>query len=327
MEGTREGRDEGSDALSAIAIEAIGHWRTQGRPLLGAFIQGSSARCGAVTPGSDLDLCLVVPTVPDPSWYEERPSGACVVELSPLDAAMLADLDAVLASPALPFNLCEGLIVDDPDGLLQTLRARLAPHLRAVRYRRLRARACYDQACAAQGQVRRALEDGNLRQAQSALTLGLWQTLGLDSAIAGRCPTNRRGFVCLWQDARRWGRPELITQAKRALGCAGLTERAVRSLADRAGLIKERYRQGILAMVERGEVEPAAWPLLQAALWRSAGAVPHPDAQRRILTALGYDSLAAVRRRQDAAHDLAGGLWQVAQTLLAGPQAGTGSSP
>jgi hypothetical protein len=305
--------------LSAIANEVVGRWRARGRPLVGALIQGSSARSGTVSPGSDIDLCVVVPTAPNPAWYEECRIGAVGVEVVPLDAAALADLDAVLASPALPFNLCEGVIVDDPAGLLRDLRARLTPQLCAARYRRLRATACYERASVANVTVHHALRDADLACAQFEVTRGLWHTLGLDSAIACRCPTNRRGFVYLWQDAIQWGHPELITLARQALGCADLTEQTVRSLADVAGLIKERYRQSILALVERGEIEPAAWPLLHAALWRSAGDVPNPDAQGRILAALGYDSLAAVRQCQEAAHALATGLWQVAQTLVDTP--------
>jgi hypothetical protein len=84
---------------------------------------------------------------------------------------------------------------------------------------------------------------------------------------------------------------------------------------DPIGSIKDRYRRGILAMVEQGEIKPAAWPLLHAAVWRSAGATLHPGAQARILTALGYASLPVLQQRYEAAYALLAVLWQRAQQL------------
>jgi hypothetical protein len=293
----------------------VDRWQAQERPLLGAFIHGSSARRRALAPGSDLDLCMVVPTAPDPAWFEEYSLDDVVLEIVPLDIAALADPDAVLADPVLPFNLCEGIVIADPAGVLHNLQTHLAPNLVAVQYRRQRAETCHDRALAAFETAQKALRDNEIASVQFALTIGLWHTLGLDSAIAGRCPTNRRGFVYLESDALEWECPELTTLARQALGCAGLTAQDARALADAAGLIKDRYRRGILAMVELGEIEPAAWPLLHAALWRSAGATPHPGAQARILAALGYASLPALRQRYEAASRLLAVLRQRAQLL------------
>lgn len=310
IDGSRSGA-----ILGEIAVAALKWWCAQERPLVGAFVYGSSARRGCVAPSSDIDLCIIVPTVPDPAWFGERLVGSYTVEISPLDAACLTDPETILASPSLPFNLCEAIIIHDSDGLLHTLRARLAPHLCMATYRRARTAICYEQACDADVRVREALDNADLARAQHEVTLGLWHALGIDSAIACRCPTNRRGFVCLWQDAARWKRPDLITFAQQALGCTGLTKQDARLLADAAGQIKGRYRQGILAMVEQGEVEQAVWPLLHAALWRSAGSSPRPDARQHILTALNYDSLSSVRKHQEAVHELTASLWEVAQSL------------
>jgi hypothetical protein len=102
-----------------------------------------------------------------------------------------------------------------------------------------------------------------------------------------------------------WGRPDLVAVLRRALGSSHVTTDAARQLADVAGLIKERYRTGVMAMLEQGEVEQAAWPLFCAAVWISARAKRQPGARRRILAALGYDSVEGTRDHLEAAAELA----------------------
>ena len=67
--------------LRRLALTVVDRWRAQGRPLIAAFIHGSSARQGSLAVGSDLDVSLVVPTPPDPAWFEECALGNAVVEL------------------------------------------------------------------------------------------------------------------------------------------------------------------------------------------------------------------------------------------------------
>jgi hypothetical protein len=141
--------------------------------------------------------------------------------------------------------------------------------------------------------------------AQSAISIALWHIAALGSALACRAPTTRRAFVLLWQDVINWGRPDLVAVIRRALGSSHLTTDAARQLADVAGLIKERYRTGVMAMLEQGEVEQAAWPLFCAAVWTSARAERQPEARRRILTALGYGSVEGIRDHLEAAAELA----------------------
>jgi hypothetical protein len=88
-----------------------------------------------------------------------------------------------------------------------------------------------------------------------------------------------------------------------------------RHLADVAGLIKERYRTGVMAMLEQGEVEQAAWPLFCAAVWTSARAKRQSGARRRILTALGYDSVEGTRDHLAAAAKLATAVHELVPAL------------
>jgi predicted nucleotidyltransferase len=57
-----------------VARAVLERWKEQGRPITGALIQGSVAQYGYVTPGSDIDLCIVVQGTPDHAWFEERES-------------------------------------------------------------------------------------------------------------------------------------------------------------------------------------------------------------------------------------------------------------
>jgi hypothetical protein len=136
-----------------VARAVLEKWQAQGRPVSGALIQGSVAQHGHVTPGSDIDLCIVVQGTPDPTWFEERVYPLYTVETYPLAQAVLADTEAILASCSLPFALRDGIIVFDPAGELHALRARIMPDVCAPSYRRARAQV---EASAAQDALNRA---------------------------------------------------------------------------------------------------------------------------------------------------------------------------
>lgn len=207
-------------------------WQQQGRPLQGALIQGSVAQRGMLLPGSDIDLCILTPTEPDPHWFEERCEGSYTVEVYPLTQTALNDINLVLASPALPFNLCEGILVSDPSGILAQLRTRLAPHLCALPFRQKCVTTCFYMAQEAYQHAQEALMAGDLAQTRFQLTVGLWNTIAMVAALMCQCPTNRRGFVLLWQCASLWGRPDVIIRAQQALGSSDLTSQDIQFLAN-----------------------------------------------------------------------------------------------
>jgi hypothetical protein len=227
------------------------------------------------------------------------------VETYPLAQAVLADTEAILASSCLPFALRDGIIGFDPTGDLHALRASITPNVCAAGYRRARAHAEAGAAQEALDRTRSALDSGDIATAQGAICTALWHIAALGSALACRAPTTRRAFVLFWQDVITYGRPDLVAVIRRALGSSHVTTDAARQLADVAGLIKERYWTGVMAMLEQGEVEQAAWPLFCAAVWTSARAKRQPGARRRILTALGYDSVEGTRDHLEAAAELA----------------------
>jgi hypothetical protein len=140
-------------------------------------------------------LCIVVPETPEAPWFEEAEHEGIAVETYPVRMADLDDVATVLASPALPFNLCEGVILADTHGRLRALQMQLAPLLCAPEYVHQRVTAAWDNARRAYQQAREALAHGNLVESQLGLSVGLWNTTCLASALLCRCPTNRRGFV------------------------------------------------------------------------------------------------------------------------------------
>lgn len=72
--------------------------------------------------------------------------GPYTLEISPLVQRAFDNLDLVLAQPALPFNLYQGIVVYDPLHLLATLQTRLAPHGCAQQFRQKRLDTCFHQA-------------------------------------------------------------------------------------------------------------------------------------------------------------------------------------
>jgi hypothetical protein len=80
-----------------VARAVLERWKEQGRPVTGALIQGSVAQYGYVTPGSDIDLRIVVQGTPDSTWFEERVYPPYTVETYPL--AHGGDLPARAGSP------------------------------------------------------------------------------------------------------------------------------------------------------------------------------------------------------------------------------------
>ena len=306
--------------LDATGIWQITHstlrwWQEQGRPLVGAFIQGSVAQYGKLLPGSDIDLCIVTPDDPDPIWFEERVVGPYTIEIYPLAQSTFDDLDWVLAQPALPFNLCEGILVADPLHMLANLQTHLAPHLCLQRFRQKRLDTCFCQAQEAYRQAHRALGSSDLAQARLQITIGLWNTIGMVCAFLCRCPTNRRGFLLLWQCACRWQRPDLIEKATQALGGMRLNWHAVQTLTDQAARMKERARERILSMRDTAEAMQAVWPLLCTVIWE--GSVDHhdPHAQQQVLAALQYETLTQVSQRYLAASDLTQSVWDTLASL------------
>lgn len=299
-----------------VTLSTLHWWQEQGRPSIGAFIQGSVAQHRKLLPGSDIDLCIVTPDDPDPAWFEERVVSPYTIEISPLAQRAFNDLDLVLAQPALPFNLCEGIVISDPLGLLASLQTRLAPHLYTQQFRQKRLDTCFRQAQEAYQQAQTALGSFDLVQVRLQITVGLWNTIGMLCAFLCRCPTNRRGFVLLWQCAARWQRPDLIEKAEQALGDTRLDWQEVQTLVDQATLMKERARESILAMRDTAEAVQAVWPLLYTVVWE--GSADHRDqqAQQRVLSALHYETLEQVYRRYLAASDLTQSLWDIISSFL-----------
>ncbi|MFD1675224.1 hypothetical protein [Alicyclobacillus fodiniaquatilis] len=299
-------------------VEAVlSSWKMMRRPIVGAFIHGSVAQRGTCAPGSDIDLSIITPQAPDPAWFEERDVAGHIVEIYPLGLPQLADEESILSSPALPFNLCQGIIVFDPDHSIQHIREQIRPQLCQKTYLLRRAEHCYKAASTSYADARAALEKNDgISAAQFGITVGLWNAIGLACAIECRCPTMRRGFVHIWHAAETWNRPDVIVLAQRALGSAGVTGNDLCGLAEIAGVIKARNRAGILAMVENGEVEQAAFPLLCGAIW-APEREENWEARQQILRFFGYHQRETLQERLEAAELLTELLWGIGQSLHA----------
>lgn len=307
---------EAAENYWQVTLSTLHWWQEQGRPSIGAFIQGSVAQHRKLLPGSDIDLCIVTPDDPDPEWFEERVVSPYTIEIYPLAQSAFDDLDLVLAHSALPFNLCEGIVVSDPLHLLADLRTRLAPHLCAQPFRQKRLNTCFRQAQEAYRQAQIALGASDLVQARVQITVGLWNTIGMLCAFLCRCPTNRRGFVLLWQCASRWQRPDLIEKAEQALGATRLNWQEIQTLVDQAALMKGRARESILAMRSTAEATQAVWPLLCTVVWEGSQDRRDPQAQQQVLSALQYETLEHVTHRYLAACSLTQSLWNITSSLL-----------
>ena len=316
--GTAAGieKDEATEKYWQVTLSTLRWWQKQSRPFLGAFIYGSVAQYRKILPGSDIDLCIITPDEPDPAWFEERVVGPYTIEIYPLAQRAVNDLDLVLAQPALPFNLCEGIVVADPLHLLARLRPRLAPHLCAQLFRQKRLDICFYQAQQAYQQAQAALGSSDLAQARLRITVGLWNTVGMLCAFLCRCPTSRRGFVLFWQCASQWQRPDLIEKAESALGGTHLNWQEVQMLVDQATLLKERARESILAMRDTAEAVQALWPLLCTVAWEGSADRSDQQAQQKVLAALRYETLEQVSHRYHAASDLTQSLRDIISTLL-----------
>ncbi|GHO84374.1 nucleotidyltransferase domain-containing protein [Dictyobacter formicarum] len=298
-----------------ITHSTLHWWQEQGRPLVGAFIEGSVAQHGKLLPGSDIDLCIVTPDDPDPTWFEERVVSPYTIEIYPLAQSTFDDLDWVLAQPALPFNLCEGIVLSDSLHLLANVQARLTPHLCLQRFQRKRLVTCFGQAQEAYHQADVALEASNLAQARLQITIGLWNTIGMVCAFLCRCPTNRRGFVLLWQCASQWQRPDVIEKATQALGGTQLTWQELEVLTDQAALMKERARESILSLRDSAEAMQAVWPLLCTVIWEGSAAHRALQAQQQVLAALHYETQTQIAQRYHAASDLTQSVWDISSSL------------
>ncbi|MGH2560514.1 MAG: hypothetical protein ACRDJH_15740 [Thermomicrobiales bacterium] len=298
-----------------VVQRVLQYWDRLGRPNLGTFIQGSVARLGYVAPGADLDLCVITPIAAPADWFEEGEYDELVIEIYPLALQECHDVQAVLSSPALPFAICDGIVVHDPRSLLAGLKARLSPRLCDPHYRRARAQECYERGQEAYKRARIALARNDLAMARVALVQGLWHITGIPSAAECESPTMRRAFVRLEAFARRRARPDLVERAKTALAADAPTAAQARTLVEYAAAIKPRYRHTISPMVEAGEAWQSAWPLLCAAVLSPSGARPDPVARDRILRALGAHSPSHMAERLLAAEMLAVELWGVARHL------------
>lgn len=310
---SKDSRRTASDSI-AIAKAVLDQWREMGRPVVGAFIQGSAARNGYIARGSDLDLRIVTPGEPEAEWFEERSYGPFVVEVFPLALAALRDDDSVLAHPSLPLALREAVILEDSDGIIRALRDRIVPQLCTWVYVRRRVEECFGGAQAAFKQVDDALARGDLNEARQAFSSGIWYATGIVGAIECRSPTSRRAFVVLREAAARWNRPDLREMSLEILGSERLTPMEARRLALICGEIGPRYRDGVLAMIESGEVVESAWPLFFGVLWgKCEGQRLAPNRQEEIFTALGFDTVRALRRRLIVGKTLAMALSAIAE--------------
>lgn len=296
----------------AVAKLVLDRWRGLGRPIMGAFIQGSVARNGYIARGSDLDVRIVVPGKVNPEWFEERTYGPYVVETFPLALADIQDDDRVLAAPALPLAICECVVLYDPEEILAQLRARLVPRLCNSAYIRRRAAACFTDAQASYSRANIALEQADLIEARRAFSSGVWHTTGMVSVIACQSPTSRRAFMLLREAAVRWGCADLLTIGLGILGSDRLTEAEARRLAEICGAIGPRYHEGPLAMIDAGEFKEAAWPLFFSALWGGGGRNLQPGLQDEIFAVFGFDTLAAIRYRLSLGQALADSLLRIA---------------
>ncbi len=299
-----------SDAARAV----IERWIGLGRPIVGALIHGSIAELGYAQPGADLDLRVVTPCEPQREWFEEIQHGQWVVEIYPLDAGELADEEAVLAHPALPFALCGGIIVYDPRGLLVRVRDRLSSRLCLPRYRRARIAVCYKGAMRSLAEARTALGREEVGAALSGLVTGLWHAVGIPAGAECRSPTVRRAFTLLSDVAARWDRPDLIERAKELLAPGSITEPEARRLVGEAAEIKARHRTMIEPMLDEGHVWQAAWPLLWAAILDAPRDGSRAVAARgHILRALRLDTEEVVGARLVATEEWLGALRDAAE--------------
>jgi hypothetical protein len=159
----------------------LNQWRDQRRPISGVFVKGSVAQLGYVAPGSDIDVCIITPFTPDPTWFEEKSIGSQIVEIYPLSKTDLFDIDVILSSPDLPFSFSEGIIIEDPEGIIKITKEKITPFLCHPRYRRERAATCYNSAVTA---FKAASQQTDLEKIRFEVTVGWWHTIALASAIA-----------------------------------------------------------------------------------------------------------------------------------------------
>ena len=310
---------EGMKNVYQDTLSTLQWWQEQGRPSLGAFIYGSVAQHKTVLPGSDIDLCIVTPDEPEPAWFEERRVGSSIIEIYPLAQQALDNLDHVLTQPALPFNLCEGIIVTDPLHLLSRAKIYLIPQLCTPFFQHKRLALCYHQAQIAYQQAQRAFDTADLAHARFQITIGLWNTIGMLCASICRCPTNRRGFVLLWQYASQWQRPDLLEKAKQALGNTDLNWQELQVLIDQATLIKARAHESILSMKNTTtDIAQAVWPLLYTTVWEGSADRRDPHIQQKILSALHYTTPEHIAQCYRAASELTQSLYDIGFPLLQG---------
>jgi hypothetical protein len=123
--------------------------RSAGEVLYG-FTGGSINEMADADPfprSSDLDLIVVVPTV-DPARHfpKKRPYAGVPIEAVYLPHDRFLSAEGLLADFALGPQLATGTVLFDPDGILQALRAAMAPEFARQRWSRKRCRGACDHA-------------------------------------------------------------------------------------------------------------------------------------------------------------------------------------
>lgn len=275
------------------------------------MIKGSVAEHGRIVDGADIDLCVITPVEPEPAWFEEIEQAGIPVEMYPVAEQDLQE-ERVLTSPDLPFAICRGIVLHDPDRMLITLRDLLLPRLCDPKYRLARAEACYRAALAALRNAREALERPDVERARGEMVMGIWNASAIPSAIACLAPTNRRSFVRLEQLATRWHRRDLVELAEEALGARSLTAELARELHGAVSRMNPRAGGAVAPLLREGQVRASAWPTLLAAVTGARGAA-ESAAREQVFTTLGFAHAEGMLERIRAAEELCNSLWSLAQ--------------
>ncbi len=125
----------------------------------------------------------------------------------------------------------------------------------------------------------------------------------------------KRGFVYVWNDAQNWDCLDVIKLARRALGSFNLTRKSAMTLAESANIINPRNRAAILSMVENGEIEQTAFPLICIAAW-SKKCDANSEAIGHILDFFEYDQQDTLQEHLQASELLTDLIREIAQGKL-----------
>jgi hypothetical protein len=300
-------KNSNPSALAQILIERI----KRGQPgVVGALIHGSAAKRTLIGPGSDLDLLIVAEEEVKSEHVRTHIYGR-QADVFCVSAETFADRTKLLSSPHLPFALCDGAILLDPNELLVRARTEISRHLCAKKWRVARARASAGLARKARSVAIQKLATADLSGAQAATVEAIWWPLVYTSAsVECRCPTTRRAAALLYAYCESRGLDDLRSQVAAMIRADAATATILEALYPAVNVIGAQYQAGIEAMIRAGESGAVSWPLLVAAHRGQRGSQRRRQAARKIFDALGLGDPARVRSVLDTAEVVSQSLWR-----------------